>query len=276
MQDTLALPQPSASEVNPAIPGNHKPLTREEELARINQDLRSKVNELTIANRELESFNYSVAHDLRAPLRHIDGFSTILLQECDLQIPDSARRHLELIRGAAQRMGRMVDALLELSRTSRKELARQPTGLKSLMDDVLADLSPELNGREIEWRIGELPFADCDPHLIRQVFARLLSNAVKFSRARKPAVIEVGQTWRHGQPVVFVRDNGVGFNMKYADKLFGVFERLHRQEDFEGIGTGLATVRRIVQKHGGRIWADAELNKGATFSFTLAPEEHLD
>jgi light-regulated signal transduction histidine kinase (bacteriophytochrome) len=166
-------------------------------------------------------------------------------------------------------MGRMVDELLELSRTSRRELSTQLTGLRSLVTEVLGEL--EVQGREIEWRIGELPFADCDPTLTRQVFANLLANAVKFTRPRKPAVIEVGQAMSEGQTVLFVRDNGVGFSMKYADKLFGVFQRLHRREDFEGTGVGLATVQRIVHKHGGRIWAQAELDKGATFYFTLVP-----
>jgi len=165
----------------------------------------------------------------------------------------------------------MVDELLELSRTSRKEPARQLTGLNSLLKDVLLDLKPEVEGREIDWRIGELPFADCDPVLTRQVFVNLLSNAIKFSRPRKPALIEVGQVLSGGQPALFVRDNGVGFSMKYADKLFGVFQRLHRREDFEGTGVGLATVQRIIHKHGGRVWAEAELDKGATFYFTLGP-----
>ena len=146
---------------------------------------------------------------------------------------------------------------------------RQATELKTLVEDVLFELKREVHGREIEWRIGELPFVSCDPTLTRQVFANLLANAVKFARDRRPAVIEVGQTLSDGQNILFVRDNGVGFNMKYADRLFGVFQRLHRREDFEGTGIGLATVQRIVHKHGGRIWAEAELDKGATFYFTL-------
>jgi PAS domain S-box-containing protein len=241
----------------------------DEEIERLNRELASRVGELTAVNQELESFNYSVSHDLRAPLRHIDGYSKILLEEHGTEIPDGARKHLHLIRAGAQRMGRMVDELLELSRTSRAELLRRPTLLRSLVNDVLEDLRSELQDRHIEWRIGELPFFDCDPTLTRQVFANLLSNAVKFSRPRDPAVIEVGQIRQPGQTVLFVRDNGVGFSPKYADKLFGVFQRLHRREDFEGTGVGLATVQRIVHKHGGRIWAEAELDRGATFCFTL-------
>jgi light-regulated signal transduction histidine kinase (bacteriophytochrome) len=248
----------------------------DEQIARLNRELEDRVHELMAVNQELQSFNYSVSHDLRAPLRHIDGFSKILLEEHGTQIPAEAQRYLNLICAGAQRMGRMVDELLDLSRTSRTELARRPTMLISLVEDVLEELGPELRDREIEWRVGELPFVECDPNLTRQVFANLLGNAVKFTRPRKPAVIEVGQVRRPGQPVLFVRDNGVGFSPQYADKLFGVFQRLHRREDFEGTGVGLATVQRIIHKHGGRIWAEAELDRGATFYFTLdAPQERL-
>ncbi|HEV3329880.1 MAG TPA: PAS domain S-box protein [Bryobacteraceae bacterium] len=239
------------------------------EIERLNQELQARIRDLTSVNRELESFNYSIAHDLRAPLRHINAYTKIVLDQADISLPAEARNHLEHARQGAQRMGCMVDALLELSRTSRRELTRRTTGVKSLVDDVLAELKPEFEGRQIEWRIGELPFLDCDPTLIRQVLANLISNAVKFTRSRTPAVIEVGQSSHKGQRVLFVRDNGVGFSMKYADKLFGVFQRLHRREDFEGTGVGLATVQRIIHKHGGRIWVTAELDKGATFYFTL-------
>jgi PAS domain S-box-containing protein len=239
------------------------------EIRRLNQELREHVSELTAVNRELETFNYSIAHDLRAPLRHIDAYAKILLEHADAGLPKEAQNYLGRMRQSAGRMGCMVDELLELSRTSRRELARQGTALKSLLEDVLFELKSEVRDREIEWRIGELPFVDCDPTLTRQVFANLLANAVKFSRPRKLAVIEVGQTWDQGQMTLFVRDNGVGFSMKYADKLFEVFQRLHRREDFEGTGVGLATVQRIIHKHGGRIWVEAELEKGATFNFTL-------
>jgi len=247
----------------------------EKEIKELNANLERRVTQRTAdllaLNQELESFNYSVSHDLRAPLRHIDGFSKILLADHAAALPDDGRRCVDRIREGARRMGRMVDELLELSRTSRREVSKQLTGLGALVADVVEDLNPEVRDRDIEWRIGELPFADCDPVLTRQVFANLLANAVKFTRQRKPAVIEVGQTLFEGQRVLFVRDNGVGFSMKYADKLFGVFQRLHRREDFEGTGVGLVTVQRIVHKHGGRIWAAAELEKGATFYFTLEP-----
>ena len=166
-------------------------------------------------------------------------------------------------------MGEMVDDLLNLSRVARKELNLQVSGLSSLVDEAVKNLKSEVKDREIEWKIAGLPFVECDPVLVKQVFVNLLSNAIKFTRTRPHAVIEVGQKLIAGQTVTYVRDNGVGFSMKYSDKLFGVFQRLHRQEDFEGTGVGLATVQRIVQKHGGRIWAEAELNTGATFYFTL-------
>ena len=164
----------------------------------------------------------------------------------------------------------MVDDLLALANVGRKELNMQVTGLNSLIAEVVKDLRRDIGDRDIDWQIGDLPYLDCDPGLLKQVFANLLSNAVKYTRPRKAAVIEVGQVKGDGPPTIFVRDNGVGFNMKYADKLFGVFQRLHRKEDFDGTGVGLATVQRIVHKHGGAIWAEAELDKGATFSFNLA------
>ncbi|HYL74056.1 MAG TPA: PAS domain S-box protein [Bryobacteraceae bacterium] len=241
------------------------------EIQRLNQELQSRVTELTDLNQDLDSFNYSISHDLRAPLRHIDAYSKIVLEKADAGLSGESRNDLQRVRHAALRMGRMVDELLELSRTSRREPAREATGLNSLVEEVLLELKPEAQDREIEWRVGELPVADCDPTLARQVFANLLANAVKFTRPRLRAVIEIGHEMSGGQSVLFVRDNGVGFNMKYADKLFGVFQRLHRREDFEGTGIGLATVQRIIRKHGGRIWPEAEVEKGATFYFTLEP-----
>ncbi len=242
-------------------------------MKRLNVDLERRVTErtaeLAAANKELEAFAYSVAHDLRAPLRHIDGYSKLLAEELGASLGDGAGHYLQSIQDSTRNMGEMVDDLLNLSRVARKELNLQVTGLRSLVDEVLRDLKPETKDRDIEWKIAGLPFVECDPVLVKQVFANLLANAVKFTRTRTRAVIEVDQTNVDGQTATYVRDNGVGFSMKYSDKLFGVFQRLHRQEDFEGTGVGLATVQRIVQKHGGRIWAEAELNIGATFYFTL-------
>ena len=233
-----------------------------EKLARLSQELQA-------SNKELEAFTYSVAHDLRAPLRQIDGFSKILLEETGPELHEEAQRYLQRVREGASKMGQLVDALLGLSRLGRQEPRRQVTDLNSLVSDVLADLKPDTAGRKIEWRVGRLPFWGCDAALIKIVMVNLLSNAVKFTRTREQAVIEVGETERDGQPVMFVRDNGVGFNMKYVDKLFGVFQRLHKPQEFEGTGIGLATVQRIIHKHSGRVWTEAELDKGATFYFTL-------
>jgi light-regulated signal transduction histidine kinase (bacteriophytochrome) len=173
-------------------------------------------------------------------------------------------------------MGQLVDDLLNLGRIGRHEVQLQVTGLNSIVKEGVDELRDECKGRKVEWKIGHLPFAECDPGLMKQVLQNLLANAVKFSRVRSEEVIEVGPKDQDGTPVVYVRDNGVGFNLKYSDKLFGVFQRLHRQEDFEGTGVGLATVQRIVQKHGGRIWAEAELDKGATFYFTLGTSENTE
>ena len=247
----------------------------EQEIRRLNNDLEARVRqrtaELQASNKELEAFTYSVSHDLRAPLRHISGFSKILLEEFAAQMPSEAQHYLTKVADGTRRMGTLVDDLLNLARVGRSELRTQVTGLSSVVEEVRAELAPECGDRHVEWRIGALPFVECDPSLLKQVFHNLMSNALKFTRPRNPAIIEIGQVQEHGP--VFVRDNGVGFSMKYADKLFGVFQRLHRPEDFEGTGVGLATVQRIVRKHGGTIWAEAELDKGATFYFTITTSE---
>jgi PAS domain S-box-containing protein len=250
----------------------------EREIQQLNQDLEARVVERTAqlqeANKELETFGYSISHDLRAPLRHISGFARILTEDFGPALPAEAQHHLQRIEQGASRMGQLVDELLSLTRVGRQTLAVRATKLGTLVEDVITLLEPETEGRQVEWKIGELPVVECDPTLMRQVFQNLISNALKYSRPRSPAVIEIGQGEKDGQIVIFVKDNGVGFSMKYADKLFGVFQRLHRPEEFEGTGVGLATVQRIVQKHGGRVWAEAEIDCGATFYFTLGGFEH--
>ena len=246
----------------------------ETEIGNLNQDLAARNVELATANNELEAFTYSVSHDLRAPLRHMDGFSRLLIEEHSAELSSDAQEYLSTIRNSAVHMGLLVDGLLNLARLGRKPLSMQVTGLNSLAEEVRMDLNGANPDRLIEWKIATLPFVDCDALLMKQVFANLLSNAVKYTRPRKPAVIEVGETLQDGVRAVFVRDNGVGFYMKHANKLFGAFQRLHRSEDFEGTGVGLATVQRIIHKHGGRVWAEAEPDKGATFYFTLgAPDD---
>ncbi len=247
----------------------------EEQIRQLNAELEERAGALEAANKELEAFTYSVSHDLRSPLRHVDGFSKILLEEFKPQLDPTAQRYLERIRTGTQQMGHLVDDLLSLARVGRRELVLQVSGLSSIVQEVLSDLKPETENRQIEWQCGNLPFVECDPALIKQVFANLLANAVKFTRIRERAVIQVGISAQNGRSAVFVRDNGVGFNMKYADKLFGVFQRLHRAEDFEGTGVGLATVQRIIHKHGGQVWAEGELDKGATFYFSLGSQESI-
>jgi PAS domain S-box-containing protein len=244
-----------------------------EQVNRVNSDLQNTV-------KELEAFTYSVSHDLRAPLRHISGFSKILSEEFSGSLPPEGKHHVQRIQEGTRRMGQLVDDLLNLGRVGRKELSLQVAGLRSIVDDVIQSLDLDICDREVEWKIGDLPYVECDTALMHQVWQNLLSNALKFTRPRSHAVIVIGQEQREGKAVIYVRDNGVGFSMKYADKLFGVFQRLHRAEDFEGTGVGLATVQRIIQKHGGRIWAEAELDKGASFYFTLgdaqSSEQHSE
>ena len=235
----------------------------------LEQRVRQRTAELETTNKELEAFTYSVSHDLRAPLRRIDGFAQLLVDEYNAELPDEARHYLSRVRDGTRQMGLLVDDLLNLARLGRQDVRLQVAGLSSIVQRVTTSLQRDLEGRDIEWQIQPLPFVECDPSLIEVVFTNLLSNAVKYTRPRAHAVIKVGSIEQNGHPVIYVRDNGVGFSMKYADKLFGVFQRLHRAEDFEGTGVGLATVQRILHKHAGTIWAEAELDKGACFYFTL-------
>ena len=255
-----------------------RPVDRIELLARVRSlltlkhrtdELEKRTAQLAAANSELEAFSYSVSHDLRAPLRHINGDAHRLIQEHSPQLGPEAQLRLKRIQEGTQKMGRMIDDLLNLARLDRRSMDLQMTSLNSLVENVLQDLESETANRKIDWRVGSLPSVNCDPGLIQQVFANLLSNAVKYTRRCERAVIEIGQSTMNGQLVLFVRDNGAGFNPKYSGKLFGAFQRLHTEQEFEGTGVGLATVQRIAQKHGGSVWAEAETNKGATFYFSL-------
>jgi PAS domain S-box-containing protein len=241
----------------------------EHQVQELNTELNERVAELAASNKEMEAFSYSVSHDLRAPLRQIDGFSKILLSTTEDALSPDARECLQQIREGTRHMGKLVDDLLAFSRLGRQELLTQSVNLDALVRSIITELQPETKGRRVTWRVQSLPSAECDNSLVKQVFRNLLSNALKFTRHREQATIEIGHRMDGNQDVYFVKDNGVGFDMKYADKLFGVFQRLHLQDEFEGTGVGLATVQRIVLKHGGRIWAEAKLNQGATFLFTL-------
>jgi PAS domain S-box-containing protein len=224
---------------------------------------------LKALNAELESFTYSVSHDLRAPIRQIRGFSKMLAEHLGERADPETAHLVRRIDEGSQQMGRLVDDLLHLAQIGQRQATARRTELDSLVDEVVRNVRAEVTDRDIEWRIGELPAVECDPGLMRIVFTNLLSNAVKYTRPRAKAIIEIGQTVGDAQSVIYVRDNGVGFDMKYSDKLFGVFQRLHRVDEFEGAGVGLATVQRIIRKHSGSIWADSAPDQGATFFFTL-------
>jgi PAS domain S-box-containing protein len=241
----------------------------EDQIQKLNSELTQRVEELGTVNRELESFSYSVSHDLRAPLRHVDGFARILKEEYSPTLPEDAIRYLDRILEAATHMGQLIDDLLNLARIGRREMKREGVRIANVVKQAIAELPSEAQERHIEWRIEPLPEMNCDAGLLKLVFSNLLSNAVKFTRKQPIAVIEIGARMTGGVATIFVRDNGVGFDPRYADKLFGVFQRLHRHEDFEGTGVGLATVQRIIRRHGGEIWAESQVNSGTTFSFTL-------
>ncbi len=239
------------------------------ERVRAEEALRNYAAQLKAANKELEAFSYSVSHDLRAPLRAIDGFSRILIEDYAPQLAPEPQRYLGLVRDNTRQMGDLIDDLLTFSRLSRQPVQKQIVGPAELVRQALEELQAERVGRQVEITIGDLPFCEADPALLRQVWLNLLANALKYTRRREVAVIEVGGREDDGELVYFVKDNGVGFEMQYAHKLFGVFQRLHRAEEYEGTGVGLATVQRITHRHGGRVWAEAEVDKGATFYFTL-------
>jgi light-regulated signal transduction histidine kinase (bacteriophytochrome) len=225
--------------------------------------------ELHAANEEFEAFSHSVSHDLRAPLRAIGGFSKMLLQDFGPHLPAEGQRLLNIVTSSADEMREMIDNLLKFSRLGRQALSIQDVNVSALVNEVVEELRKQESGRKVEIQIADLPGCKGDPVLLRQVFVNLLSNAIKFTRMKDRPQIEIGSRHNKREKVYFVRDNGAGFDMRYAEKLFGVFQRLHDEEQFEGTGIGLSIVQRIIQRHGGRIWAEAEEGKGATFYFAL-------
>ena len=239
------------------------------ERTRLEQEIQQHSVALEAANKELDAFSYSVAHDLRAPLRAIDGFSRILLEDHAPTLAPEAQHYLNVVRRNSQRMGLLIDDLLAFSRLSRQPLNKQLVRPADLVRQCVDELRAEQQGRRVEIAIGDLPACQADPALLKHVWMNLMANALKYTRKQEVAVIEVGSREQSGACVYFVKDNGVGFDMQYADKLFGVFQRLHRPEDYEGTGVGLAIVQRVIHRHSGRVWAEAAVNQGATFYFTF-------
>ncbi len=235
----------------------------------VNQELLQRTAQLEAANKELESFSYSVSHDLRAPLRHITGYASLLEKKASPVLDEKTIHYVKTISESARQMGNLIDDLLAFSRMGRSEVRKSRTDLGNLVEAILKDLQEEVKDRDIEWKVGELPEVFCDGAMLRLALVNLISNAVKFTRPRPKAVIEIQCVPEREEFIFFVRDNGVGFDPKYKDKLFGVFQRLHHQDEFEGTGIGLANVRRLIHRHGGRTWAEGKLEKGASFYFTL-------
>jgi signal transduction histidine kinase len=243
---------------------------REDEISKLNQELGKRAAELEATNKELESFAYSVSHDLRAPLRHMVGYSELLQRQASSLLDEKSQRFIRTIIDSAKRMGNLIDDLLAFSRIGRAETKKTEVDLGQLVEEVVAEIGQDTKSREIAWKIGALPVCYGDRSMLRLVVVNLVSNAVKFTRMRRPAEIEIGCVDRNKKEVeLFVRDNGAGFDMQYVNKLFGVFQRLHLPEQFEGTGIGLATVQRIIQRHGGKVRGEGAVDQGATFYFSL-------
>jgi len=246
----------------------------EGEVRKLNEELEDRVRERTAqmeaTNKELEAFSYSVSHDLRAPLRHVSGYIDLLRRKIGPHLDEKGRHYIEMIMDSGEKMGRLIDDLLAFSRMGRTEMRRAAVPLGDLLEDVLKDLRGEMKGRKIAWEIDPLPVVYADASMLRMALTNLVSNAIKFTRRRPDARVRIGYSdGAGGEVVVSIKDNGTGFDMKYVDKLFGVFQRLHTVAEFEGTGIGLANVRRIIHRHGGKTWAEGVVGEGATFHFTI-------
>jgi two-component system, sensor histidine kinase and response regulator len=239
------------------------------EVSKLNMALEQRNEDLVAANSDLEAFSHSVSHDLRMPLRHIQAYVAMIEETALSRLTADEQRRLKGVRDAAQRMSQLIDDLLSFSRIGRTSLRKLPVDMNGLVREVINELQPDIKGRTIEWSLQQLPFISGDRALLRQVFCNLLANAIKYTRTRPAAHVQIFAVEQDEEVIVGVKDNGVGFDAAYSDKLFGVFQRLHSATDFEGTGVGLANVRRIVQRHGGRTWAESVLNEGATFYFSL-------
>jgi light-regulated signal transduction histidine kinase (bacteriophytochrome) len=250
-------------------------LKYEHEILKLNQILQDHGHDLESANKELEAFSYSVSHDLRAPLRAIDGFSKMLLSDHYKNINSEGQRLIRVVSENAQRMGRLIDDLLKFSKTGRQEMTISRIKMTELFKSISAELIPAYPEQKIEMNFHNLPDASGDLSLLKLVVNNLLSNAIKFSGKRELSIIEIGGYSTANELVYFVKDNGTGFDMRFSSKLFGVFQRLHSMEEFSGTGVGLALAKRIVDRHGGRIWAESELDKGAVFYFSLPAETNI-
>jgi len=283
-QKTIALLQDELTEMNKGINGLNLELEqRIDELSRVNGELQREIRKriqaeeeikdyaakLENANKELETFAYSVSHDLRTPLRAIDGFSRILIEDFTEKLDDEGRRVLNVIRNNTGRMGQLIDDILSFSRLGRKEMSLLEIDMGKLARSVFDELKPTVNDRNVELIIDTLPPSQGDRAMIRVVIVNLINNAIKFTRPREIARIEIGGSAEDHENIYFIKDNGVGFDMNYQNKLFGVFQRLHSQDEFEGTGIGLALVKQVITRHGGHVWADGKVDEGAVIHFTL-------
>jgi light-regulated signal transduction histidine kinase (bacteriophytochrome) len=242
---------------------------REQDIQNLNQELAKRSTELESINKELEAFAYSISHDLRAPLRHMAGYTELLQKRVSSGLDEKSNHYIMMMLESAKRMGNLIDDLLAFSRIGRAETQKTVVNLAQLVREALSELREDTEGRNIAWKIGTLPDFYGDRSMLRLVLVNLISNAVKFTRTRPQAEIEIGSAnGNRDELIVFIRDNGVGFDMKYVNKLFGVFQRLHQADEFEGTGIGLATVQRIIHRHGGKVWAEGVVDGGATFYFS--------